>query len=385
MSIYEPTSQWASRPADERFGSLESARLRAKDDFAISREVPGVRVGDIRAVAEGNELYLNGKREKARISYGAMRNLCQQVGAPHSFLATLPATLTAQNLNYKLSEKDPNENVKLYVMSRPDGLFLRDITSMKYKRIYHHENLDRLINLKNQFGLKVPPARPAVPGQQVRKATQDDVIANNEVGCYIQVGDDIADAGIYLGQGDPELYVVMMSDRQINDGTEKGLFRGIILQASETRGTSQEAETFLLRGICGNHIRWGVKNKTRYNTRHIGRARQRAADILTFNIKNFLDASASEEEAKINLAKAKKLGNTQDEVVEYLYVRDVASQKYLKAAYELAEANDADYCDPRSVWGMAQGLTRVAQFEKYADARVAVDKAAGKVLAMAGN
>ena len=384
MSIYEPATQWAKRPADERFRSLEQARDRAKADASVSREIPNILVGDIRAVADGNELFLNGKSKRARLSFGAARNLCQQVGAPHSFLAGLPATLTAQNLNYKLSEKDPKEKVKLYVMEQKDDLLLRDITTMKYKRIYHHENLDKLIQLKERFGLKVPPARPAVAGQPTRIATAQDVIDGNLVGCFVSIGDEIADAGIYLGQGDPELYVVMMSDRQIKDGTDKGLFRSIILQASETRGTSQEAETCLLRGICGNHIRWGVKNKTRYNTRHVGRARQRAADILTYNISQFLDASPLAEEQQIQAAKTTILGKNVEEVVTYLYVKDIASQKQLKYAYALAEAHDSDYADPRSVWGMAQGLTRLSQHSVYADERVLVDKAAGRVLSMAG-
>ena len=39
--------------------------------------------------------------------------------------------------------------------------------------------------------------------------------------------------------------------------------------------------------------------------------------------------------------------------------------------------------DPRSVWGFVQGMTRHSQTLPYADARTAMDKAAGKVMEMA--
>ena len=39
--------------------------------------------------------------------------------------------------------------------------------------------------------------------------------------------------------------------------------------------------------------------------------------------------------------------------------------------------------DPRTAWGMAQGATRLSQQEINADHRVALDRAAGKVLEVA--
>src|SRR5688500_13320413 len=119
MSIYEPSTQWANRPADERFPSLEAAYDRARHDRSISKEIPGVRYGTIRAVSDGDEVYLNGQRERARLSFGAMRNLSQQLSSPHGFLATLSSDLVAEILNYKLDGMDPNEQVKLYVMQQP--------------------------------------------------------------------------------------------------------------------------------------------------------------------------------------------------------------------------------------------------------------------------
>ena len=51
----------------------------------------------------------------------------------------------------------------------------------------------------------------------------------------------------------------------------------------------------------------------------------------------------------------------------------------LTAGYDLAEVSGQDG-DPRSVWGMVQGLTRFSQTVPYADERTVIDKAAGKLL-----
>ena len=51
--------------------------------------------------------------------------------------------------------------------------------------------------------------------------------------------------------------------------------------------------------------------------------------------------------------------------------------------YELAIEHETTDGDPRTAWGMANGLTRLSQSLPYADERVALDRAAGKVLEMA--
>lgn len=50
----------------------------------------------------------------------------------------------------------------------------------------------------------------------------------------------------------------------------------------------------------------------------------------------------------------------------------------------MAERHTEDHrADPGSVWGIVGGLTRLSQQSEYADKRVEIDQAAGKVLQIA--
>lgn len=53
-------------------------------------------------------------------------------------------------------------------------------------------------------------------------------------------------------------------------------------------------------------------------------------------------------------------------------------RKALEASYDAV--NVAQDGDPRTVWGIVQGMTRHSQTLPYADARTNLDRAAGRVL-----
>ena len=391
------SNQWAKRPADERYGSLEAARAAAFDAFSHSREIKEIPFSKMEVVPH-DDLYLQdyagGKYH--RLSWAAARNLATNVQAPHGYLKKLPLELAAHNYNHGIKTQLEDKKANLYVMDEgyDKRTLLRDVTSMKYTRIYHHDVLDRLISLRDEFGLRTPPARsPQRDPMEVAKmggdeiptriATEADVVAGMEGGVQIKVGDVIADAGIYYGQGDPELFVFLISDKQIQDGSEAGLFRGVFFEQTETMGNSYVASYFLFRGVCGNHIVWGMRDLKEVRVKHVGKARERVVESLEQRVQSFLNRSAAEEEAKIAAAKAHVLGTSDEEVIQTLYVKGIGTLKQLSTAFALATVYDSDI-NPRSAWGITQGLTRLSQTLVYADARTAVDRAAGKVLGLVG-
>jgi hypothetical protein len=75
-----------------------------------------------------------------------------------------------------------------------------------------------------------------------------------------------------------------------------------------------------------------------------------------------------------------KIGDTKESVLDKLFgMRSlVLTRKTLEAGYDAV--NYAQDGDPRTVWGMVQGLTRHSQTVAYADARTAIDTAAGKLM-----
>jgi hypothetical protein len=82
---------------------------------------------------------------------------------------------------------------------------------------------------------------------------------------------------------------------------------------------------------------------------------------------------------------AHELGKDKDEVLDRIFGLRVAglTQKVIAAAYDRAEEQADRYGSPRNVWGFTGGLTEIARDLPNADERVALDRAAGKVMQIA--
>ena len=90
-----------------------------------------------------------------------------------------------------------------------------------------------------------------------------------------------------------------------------------------------------------------------------------------------------------NGAMSAEIAADKDSVIEKLFKdkRINVTKRNLELAYDWAvkEARlRGNVFKPNSVWGMVCGLTRVSQECGWADERVAMDQAAGKLLTMAG-
>jgi len=136
--------------------------------------------------------------------------------------------------------------------------------------------------------------------------------------------------------------------------------------------------------VCGNHIVWGASQVSEIRIKHIGTADDRAFAQISGELVKYADESASDDEARILRTSQFSLGATKDEVLDRLFsIKSLGiSRVKLNAAYNATVEQDANL-DPNSAWGVAQGLTRISQDASYADERVSLDRAAGKVLAIA--
>ena len=117
--------------------------------------------------------------------------------------------------------------------------------------------------------------------------------------------------------------------------------------------------------------------------RHVGEAastkwiyQMRAA------ISKYSQRSAAEDQAKIVKARGFIIADKAEGVLDRLFKLDVGSRKMLEAAMVACAQNPSDG-DPKSAWGMAQGITRLSQSSEYTDDRAQIDRAANKVLRMA--
>lgn len=135
------SSEWYSRPHDERFLSLgELARMeRDRAERSRTRVVQSalIHVEASRTNPERLELILPGADAPIAPTHWSLGQLAAQVGAPAAYLRQLPAALAGINLQYRLTSHRA-EQIKTL---ETDGgrVELRASTGVDYGRIYDHE------------------------------------------------------------------------------------------------------------------------------------------------------------------------------------------------------------------------------------------------------
>jgi len=382
MELFKASNQWANRPDDERFASLQELHDAVSTYRGTAREAT-VPFNTLRVEAQDGDVKLVGKSNTpARLTNWAFGQLATSVGAPANYMRSLPATLAVQNLNHGLAKTEDRTDRSILFHANGD-LLTRAFSSEKYTRIWNSDVTERLLKLPSDW--TVPPARPARQGQKgTRIATVADVLTGAKSGLSINVGDEIAPAGLYASDHDMFVFMVNDDKRISEPGNPDGLARGFFVSNSEVGAASFVITKFLYRTVCGNHIVWGAKQVSEIRIKHIGDADARASMEISGELVKYADESASEDEARILRASQFRLGMTKDEVLDRLFsIKNLnISKQKLNAAYDATVVNDPNV-DPNSAWGVAQGLTRISQDAKFADERVALDRAAGKVLSIA--
>jgi uncharacterized protein DUF932 len=359
MEIFKANSQWATRPEDERFTSLQAMHDACLAYAGKAREAE-VAWNTMRFEAVGDDLQLLGRTGvPAALSHYAFGQLAQRASAPEAYLRTLPPTLAAQNLNFGLAKRSDDAGARLLFHDRNgSGLLLRAATSDIYERVWNHEVTQRLLELESR-GWQA--ASPDFTFDLPHSADPDLYASDHDMFAFIR-----------------------HPDRVIDDGTQYGLRRGIIVANSEVGDCSLSATYFLYRYQCGNHIIWGAQDVKEIRVAHRGQNVRRRFDGYVADLSTYLDRSASDEEAMIQTARVKLLGQTKEQVLDVLFAKatqlDLTRKQITAGVEATVEEEDGD---PRTVWGVVQGLTRYSQTLPFADERTAVDKAAGKVLKIA--
>lgn len=358
-------SQWKHRPADERFSTLADM-YTALAGIALECGNAVIPTEQLKVVAmsEGADADLGLLSPSGKV--GALTNWsASQLGAiakaPMSYLRTLPADYAARDLNYSIQQQ-PRDAHKLYLRGKKDDpaadLTVRAVTSPGYTRIITANVVQRLIELQSQFpAWKAPMVYPH--------------------------GDFGGDRAPCVGfAGDRDAYICLIDEEhRISDPTDpsgQGLARGIMVLNSDVGAKRLDVILFLCQYICGNFMIWGYKQIQSISLRHFGDKIKREWATGIGNV--FVDygrLSPREEEEKIRTAAYKQLAPSKNEIVDLLFKSFDIPKKTSADAYDLTERYGAN---PRSVWGMVQGLTRLSQVEPNMDRRVELDQAAAKIM-----
>jgi hypothetical protein len=356
MELFKASRQWAERPPDQRFQSLDElhAVCAGYRGVAATATVP---YRALKAVPQGQDVILENGNSGAQgqLTHWAFGQLCQRAGAPASYLRELPATLAAECLNTGLHAR-PDDDQAQVLVHRPNGTrLIRAFTSTDYTRIWNSDVTERLGRLAERGSWRPAPA--AMDGSR----------------------------GLYASDHDMFAFLVDNGRRVFEKLPGGGLSRGFFVWNSEVGAASFGVCTFLYEYVCGNHIVWGAKGVRELRVRHVGDADNRAFHELSGQLRIYAESSASEDEARIQRATTFSLGRDKEEVLDRVFGLRVPqlSRKRTDEAYQLAEAHADWYGDPRTAWGIANGITELAKALPYTDDRVALDRAAGKVLEVA--
>jgi hypothetical protein len=383
-NLMAASSQWAKRPADERFWNLSDMRQScesSRDGSAVAT-VPFAKLS---AVGVGEDVCLVGPEGRpAHFTHYAFGQLAASAGAPAGYLRELPASVAAQALTASIERAAKLERSDRSILFHKNGqLTARAILSDRYDRVWDADVVEMLEKL---HGWRTPAGRTP-PGYEgpTRIATADDILPGQ---INLREGSEIAPSGLYAS--DHDMFAFMVApDRVVSDGAGGSLMRGIFVRNSEVGDAALSVTFFLMQAVCGNHIVWNATGVHEIRVRHIGEGTMaRAFRGFEAELRRYHDA-APEEEAKIVAARNMVLGNSKDEVLSAIlsYAKThslpILSKGRVAEALTVAEEHTDWYGNPRALWGVVAGLTQASQRTGFADDRSAVDKAAGKLLEMA--
>lgn len=364
LSTQSAHREYASRPADERFGSLADLIANAEADRVRSAE-RAYNLKDLRMVPEGDSLRLESPKGRAKMTHWSFGQLARTIGAPAAYLRDLPPVLAAECINHGLSTSPVGTACNLLVRA-PNGdptPTIRAATSDTYGRLWDAPLYSAL--------------QQTLVGQDARW-TLPPTWTGESAGAYR--GD--RDSFLILTNGGSIVTDPTLSNRPTGTGgatgPRDGMYRGILVRNSEVGAASVVIERILYRYVCGNHMLWGALVDKTYRRRHVGTTvlRDTIREIASIAYQ-WGHASAARDTAIIRALVDHEVAATKEAVIDELRAVG-ATKEQATEAYEVCEREES--VSPRSFWGAAQGLTRLSQASGYQDDRYALDKIAASLL-----
>jgi hypothetical protein len=371
----QASRQWASRPADERFLSLDElyAKVRRERENSI-QSVISTRKIEVQPhpIDTRRGIVIAGESTVAAPTNWSFNQLAQLAGAPASYLRKLPAPIVADAMNYGLRFNRDAEEVGILhttmdvVVDNDTGLVddentigyqeLRAATGPRYGRIWNEDIVGALIQ---KFG----DGRTGdfrVPGE----FGKDVPITRNNTTIY---GSD-RDIFVFLAD---EHNRIEVKDRRA--GQPGSLARGFFVWNSEVGAQSIGAAFFLFDYVCMNRIVWGVQEFKEIRLRHTASAPDRWLEEISPVLIEYSNASAAPIEQTIREAQQKKFD---DDLDAFLAKRFSKSETVaIKAAHEREESRPIE-----TLWDAVTAVTAHAKTLPHQDARVEMERKGGAIL-----
>lgn len=366
QTLTQASRQWASRPDDERFTSLRDmqkameARRRASTAAVISTHslLAQPYLGDsIEDAGDGRGLVLMHERLGTQIAptNWAFGQLAQRAKAPAAYMHNLPAPLAADCINYGLRYANKADSVGVLLRDDDGVNGLHAITGPNYGRIW---NADIVGALTKRFGDGVT-GDWRVPGEFGKEVT-------------------VTKANTTLFASDRDMFVFLADEKRRievpnrRDGKPGSLARGFFVWNSEVGRMSYGIAMFLFDYVCSNRIVWGAEQYHEIRGRHTAAAPDRWLSDVVPAVRAFAESSEAPVLKAIEAARDHTIPN----VMDFMRSRFTdARAQAIMAVHEHEEGRPVE-----TLWDAATAVTAYARQIEHQDARVDLERQAGKLL-----
>lgn len=367
------SSEWFSRPDDERYLSLsalhDAVLRRAERATARTVETRDVRVEASRDDVESLGLILPGRDQPVAPTHWSFGQLCSLVGAPSGYLRQLPGPLAGINMQHGLLS---HRAELMKTLETEDGrVELRAVTGPDYGRIWDHELVAAVMKIA---GNGTGDTRWKVPGVldwstmthnpfvEITKDTTTLYASDRDVFLFLVDDAHPIEAG-RLPNGDPDLY-----------------FRGFYCWNSEVGSKTLGMASFYLRAVCMNRNIWGAEGFEEISIRHSKFAANRFAHEAAPALESFATSSPMPFISGIKAARERIVARTDEDRTGFLRQRGFSRPETEKI---IATVLDEEGRPPASIFDFVQGITALARDKPHQDARLELEGKAAKLMAAA--
>lgn len=367
------SSEWFSRPDDQRFLSLDELErsVRQRSDRSRTRVVDtaSIQVEASRNDPERLVLMIPGSDAPVTPTHWSFGQLAAQVAAPAAYLRQLPAPLAAINLQYGLSSSRSEHIKTLETRSDTGGRTeLRAVTGPDYGRIFDHELVEAVQRIA---GNGTGDTRWKVPG-----------VLDWSTGIYnphVDIGRDTTT--LYASDRDVFLFLVddlnPIEAGRLPDGSPDLFFRGFYCWNSEVGARTLGIASFYLRAVCQNRNLWGVEDFQEISIRHSKYAANRFAHEAAPALLNFANSSAQPFINGIRQARERIVARSDEDRSQFLKARGFSRSESARII-ETVLAEEGRL--PESVFDFVQGITALARTKTHQDVRLDLETCAKRLL-----
>lgn len=354
--------QWATRPADERFTSLDAMLKQMTQQANISREAVINPNKLVMQTIDDGRLMMDDGQQLLEPSAWAFDQLAYMADAPAGYLRKLPASISAQALNHGLKQHQGDVGVLArgkHGLAQDGTGTLAAVTGPKYGRIW---NRDVVKALRDRFG----------------NGVDGDFKVPGEFGKDVKITKE----NTTLYAGDRDMFVFLADEKNRIElpgrrGGQMGSFaRGFFVWNSEVGSRTLGIATFLFDYVCSNRLVWGAQGFEEIKITHTQSAPQRFMEEIAPQLDAYSQQATAGIRGAIEDARAKRIDTPVDEFLRKFLTKKDADA--VMAAHLIEEDRPIE-----SLWDASVGITAYAKQIENQDNRIWYERLGGKMVEMA--